>query len=264
MILQSIYTYYYLTARQVCRLHYSHGSFTRAEKLLKELRDNGYLQWDAVPTKRRTGSSPAYYMLAKRGIAYLRKLGFDVSILPYPSEKREQKSLFIPHTLTVNDVLIAACLLEKTMPDIRLAAMKHELFLKRTMKGVVPDGWLDFRLHEKEQVCLSLEIDRDTEGMKVIKQKIHALVSFAKSAYQEVFQTPSITVVFATIGGRERLGNLIKWTEQTLIDLHQTQEADLFRFAAIPQGELDPQWLFFASVWRRPFDTTPLPLFVEE
>src|SRR6266567_4392927 len=103
MILQSIYTYYYLTAKQVCRLHYSPGSFTRAEKLLKELRDNGYLQWDAVPTKRRTGSSPAYYMLAKRGIAYLRKLGFDVSTHPHPSEKKQQKSLFLPHTLAVND-----------------------------------------------------------------------------------------------------------------------------------------------------------------
>jgi hypothetical protein len=184
MILQSVYTYYYMTANQVCRLHYSPGSFTRVEKLLKELRDNGYLQWDAVPTKRRTGSSPAYYMLARRGVAYLRKLGFDVSILPYPSEKKEQKSLFIPHTLTVNDVLIAACLLEKTVPDIRLAAMKHELFLKRTMQGVVPDGWLDFRLHEKEQVCFSLEVDRGTEDQKPFRQKYAPWCVLQRAAIQ--------------------------------------------------------------------------------
>ena len=61
MILQSVYTYYYLTAKQVCRLHYSPGSFTRVEKLLKELRDNEYLQWDFLPVRRRFGSSPAYW-----------------------------------------------------------------------------------------------------------------------------------------------------------------------------------------------------------
>src|SRR5262249_31095417 len=90
-ILKSVYTYYYLTARQVQRLHYSPGSFTRVEKLLKELRDNHYLQWDFLPVKRRFGSSPAYYMLSRRGISYLRTIGCDVSLLPYPSSLKAQK-----------------------------------------------------------------------------------------------------------------------------------------------------------------------------
>src|SRR5205823_9329275 len=145
-ILKSLYDYYYLTAKQVCRLHYSPGSFTRVEKLLKELRDNEYLQWDFLPVKRRFGSSPAYYMLAKRGVSYLRKLGYDVSILPSPSEKRQLKSLFIPHTISVNDLLIAANLLPRVVPAYSLSTMRHELFLKRMMKSsVIPDGWLDFR-----------------------------------------------------------------------------------------------------------------------
>ena len=261
-ILKSVYTYYYLTAKQVCRLHYSPGSFTRAERLLKELRDNEYLQWDFLPVKRRVGSSPAYYMLAKRGVAYLRSLGFDVSILPYPSEKKELKSLFLPHTMAVNDFLIASTLVAQVIPHIRLFQMKHELLLKRTMKGrVIPDGWLDFRINENEQVCFWLEMDRATQDGKIIKQKIQAMVLFAKDTYQQVFHTPSLTIVFATIGETGRLHNLIKWTEQVLADLHETQEADLFRFAAIPEGELDPAWLFFTPIWSRPFDTTPLPLF---
>jgi len=260
-ILKSVYTYYYLTAKQVCRLHYSPGSFTRVEKLLKELRDNEYLQWDFLPVKRRFGSSPAYYMPARRGVAHLRKLGFDVSMLPYPSEKKELKSLFLPHTLTVNDVLIAAFLLEKTVPDIRLAAMKHELFLKRTMQGVVPDGWLDFRLHEKEQVCFSLEIDRGTEDQKPFRQKIRALVRFAKGSYAKVFETPSITIVFATPAGALRLNTIRAWTEKELTELHETAEADLFRLGEIPDTEFDPRWLFLEPHWYRPFDTTPVALF---
>jgi len=261
-ILKSVYTYYFLTAKQVCRLHYSPGSFTRVEKLLKELRDNQYLVWDFLPVKRRFGSSPAYYMLAKRGIGYLRTLGCDVSMLPYPSTLKAQKSLFIPHTLSVNDYLIAASLLSQTSPHIRLIEMKHELILKRTMKGdVVPDAWLDFRIHDKEQICLWLELDRQTQSLKKISQKIHSMVLFARNAYQQVFHTPSLTIVFATTGGSERLSSLIKWTEQELSQMREVHEGDLFRFASIPEGELDPQYVFFTPMWVRPFDRISLPLF---
>lgn len=259
-ILKSLYTYYYLTAKQVCRLHYSPGSFTLVEKLLKELRDNEYVQWDFLPVKRRFGSSPAYYMLAKRGISYLRKLGFDVGILPYPSEKRELKSLFIPHTISVNDVLIAANLLPRGVSAYSLAKMRHELFLKRTMKGsVVPDGWLDFR-YGNEQICFWLEVDRGTEDVRVFRQKIKAMLTFAKMQYQEMFQTPSITIIFATTAGEPRYKHMLSWTEQTLTEMQQTHEADLFRFAAIPEGEVNPSWLFFEPLWTPPFADTPLPL----
>ena len=100
--------------------------------------------------------------------------------------------------MTVNDVLIAASLLPRIASDISLHEMRHELLLKRTMRSVViPDGWLDFR-RGNEQTCFWLEVDRGTEDVKVFRQKIHSLVTFAKSSYQELFATPSITIVFAT------------------------------------------------------------------
>lgn len=259
-ILKSLLTYYYLTAKQVCRLHYSPGSFTRVEKLLKELRDNGYLQWDFLPVKRRFGSSPAYYMLTKRGIAYLRHLGKDVSLLPYPSEKKELKSLFLPHTMTINDFLIASSLLPNVAPDVCLCEMRHELLLKRTMKGpVIPDGWLDFR-RSTEQICFWLEVDRGTEDVRIFKEKIRSLVRFAKTGYEEVFHTSSITIVFATTAGNLRLQNMLIWTQQTLSEMGETQEADLFRFGVIPEGELNPTWLFFEPFWTVPWSDTPLSL----
>lgn len=259
-ILKSLYSYYYLTAKQVCRLHYSPGSFTRVEKLLKELRDNGYIQWNFLPVKRRFGSSPAYYMLAKRGVSYLRRLGLDMSVLPYPSEKKQQKSLFLPHTMTVNEFLIAASLLSRVAPDVCLFDMRHELLLKRMIKGsVIPDGWLDFR-RGTEQTCFLLEVDRGTEDVKVFREKIRALVRFAKTHYQEVFHTPSITIVFATTAGSGRLQNILTWTRQTLTEIGETQEADLFRFGLIPEGELDPAWLFFEPFWTVPGGVTSLSL----
>jgi len=260
-ILKSVYTYSYLTAKQVCRLHYSPGSFTRVEQLLKELKDNTYLHWDFLPVKRRFGSSPAYYRLAKRGVSYLRMLGFDTSILPYPSEKKEVKTIFLPHTMAVNDVLIASSLLPRFAPDITLVEMRHELLLKRTMKSpVIPDGWLDFR-RDNEQTCFWLEVDRGTEDVKVFRQKIRALVTFAQTSYQAVFGTSSITILVATTAGTVRLNTIRKWIEQELTEMQQTREADLFRIAAIPEGELDPMRLFFDSCWACPFGTTTLPLF---
>lgn len=259
-ILDSLYNYYYLTAKQVCRLHYSPGSLTRVEKLLKELRDANFLQWDFLPVKRRFGSSPAYYMLAKRGISYLRRLGKDVSLLPYLSEKRQLKSLFIPHSIAVNDFLIAASLLPRVVSDICLHDIHHELLLKRTMKGtVIPDGWLDFR-RGNEQNCFWLEMDRGTEDVRVFREKIRSLVKFSKTSYQEVFHTPSITIVFATTAGSARLKNILTWTQQTLSEMSEKHEADLFRFASIPEGELDPAWLFFEPLWIAPFRDTPLSL----
>ena len=259
-ILKSLYTYYYLTAKQVCRLHYSPGSFTRVERLLKELRDNNYLQWGVLPTKRRFGSSPAYYMLAKRGVSYLRRLGKDVSLLPYPSEKKELKSLFVPHTMAVNDFLIAASLLSRVAPDMSLVEMRHELYLKGTMKGsVIPDGWLDFH-RNNEQMCFLLEVDRGTEDIRIFKEKIRSLVTFAKTGYQEVFHTPSITIIFATTAGSSRCNSMLTWTQQTLSEMNELQEADLFRFGTIPEGELDPTWLFFEVFWTMPGSESPLPL----
>ncbi len=260
-ILKSVYTYSYLTAKQVCRLHYSPGSFTRVEQLLKELKDNTYLHWDFLPVKRRFGSSPAYYRLAKRGVSYLRMLGFDTSILPYPSEKKEVKTIFLPHTMAVNDVLIAGSLLPRFAPTINLVEMRHELLLKRTMKSpVLPDGWLDFR-RDNEQTCFWLEVDRGTEDVKVFRQKIRALVTFAQTSYQAVFGTSSITILVATTAGTVRFTTIRKWIEQELTEMQQTREADLFRIAAVAEGELDPMWLYFDSCWACPFGTTTLPLF---
>ena len=105
-----------------------------------------------------------------------------------------------------------------------------------------------------------LEVDRGTEDVKVFREKIRSLVTFSKSGYQEVFHTPSITIVFATTAGNVRCTNMLTWTKQTLSDMHEPQEADLFRFATIPQGDLDPAWLFFEPFWTVPGGVSPLSL----
>ena len=155
---------------------------------------------------------------------------------------------------------IAASLLPRVAPEYRLCEMRHELSLKRTMKGsVIPDGWLDFR-RGIEQTCFLLEVDRGTEDVKVFREKIRCLVTFAKSGYQEEFHTPSITIVFATTAGSSRCNNMLTWTAQTLSNMREPQEADLFRFALIPEGDLDPAWLFFEPFWTVPGGVSPLSL----
>src|SRR5947209_10619302 len=83
--------------------------------------------------------------------------------------------LHIQHSLCVNDVLIAGSLLEKRVPGVTLRTLQHEWILKHTPLlvpleekevGLVPDGFLDFRVviqGASYQTGIWLEVDKGTE-----------------------------------------------------------------------------------------------------
>jgi hypothetical protein len=62
--------------------------------------------------------------------------------------------MLLYHTPAVNDFLIAVVLLPHTKQDITVNDIKHDLTLKCTQTTVVPDGWIDFRVNKKTQVCI--------------------------------------------------------------------------------------------------------------
>lgn len=278
--LRAVYRYHMLKPDQLTRRYYSRGSLTFVKARLKQLTDHGYLDANEQPTTR--GRSPFYYTLANRGIRYLKEAGFEVNRYYRPSRKVEYLP-FLLHTFSVNDVLIAAELLTEDMPQLTLAEMQHELVLKQDpckipvgrerLSGgrsiaakhisIVPDGWLDFRYDrgtgtQERRMCIWLEVDRGTVGMKDFKEKAIAILSFYKSgAYQKRFGTNSLRVAFATTDGMTRVKQMRTWLSDVLTK-QQEKPGTAERFLCMAlSDEIDPHALFLTPIWYVPFDNTP-------
>jgi hypothetical protein len=276
--LRLIYHYHLLTPEHITRRYYSPGSLTFVKARLKVLVDHGYLEANAQPTTR--GRSPFYYTLAGAGIKYLKEAGLEVNTYYRPSRKVEYLP-FLLHTFAVNDILIAAELLTQANPEVTLADMQHELALKqdpckvpvvRSGKEsspttryvtIVPDGWLDFRYDrgkeaQERRMCIWLEVDRGTVGMKDFKEKAAAILAYYRSgAYHQRFGTSSLRVAFATTDGTARVRQMRAWLRDVIT--RQPERASMserFVCTALP-AEIDPQALFLTPVWYVPFDETP-------
>lgn len=271
-ILRAVGRYHYLSARQTTRaLVYSPGSLTLIQSKLKRLVDAGFLQRIFLPrANQHAGSSPLVYSLASRGRHYLQDMGLSAPSRQRPSEEaeRERSLLFLPHTLAVNDFLIAADLLSLRYPEVSLEGMIHERGLRRepvyvSEKGrivpIVPDGWIDLLLSGNLQMCLVLELDRGTVEQRAWRRKIRSLLAYARGPYQERFGTTSLTVAVVTTAGEKRLGSLLRWTEAE-IGTDCGGDADLFRLTGISAEEASPEAIFGQPVWYRPGDEAPVPL----
>lgn len=251
-ILRSMYVFPYLTGKQLTRLLYSPGSYKEVLAKLKRLYDNGYVLRKPLPSHIQAGSVPYVYWLATVGRHYLQTLGYDFTNWRNPSDMKLVHSAHLWHVLAVNDVLIAGANLASTHADLRLADIRHDFTLKRTMQApVIPDGWLDFRIREHEQQCIWLELDRGTEKLHAVKSKIERLVAYATSGYAQHFGTPAITIAVATTEGEHRIREMVAWCEQQLAAMGEVQEADLFRFIALPE-QYDAS-LYITPVWSVPF-----------
>src|SRR5438105_751396 len=75
-----LYHLHMARAEQLCRLHYSDGSFKHVREMLRILCEHKYVQFDAMPIKSiKATRSPYFYTLDKLGIEYLRAAGLDVN-----------------------------------------------------------------------------------------------------------------------------------------------------------------------------------------
>jgi Replication-relaxation len=115
------------TAGQLTRIHYRAGTLKTVKARLKQLVDAGYLVADTVPT--RLFRSPYYYLLTEKAFRYLAGQGLDTGEVSRPSG--QHGTLFIDHSLELNDVLISAALLFKATPTCYLDSFTHEQVLKR-------------------------------------------------------------------------------------------------------------------------------------
>ena len=112
---------------------------------------------------------------------------------------------------------------------------------------------------------MALELDRGSEAVTRWRQKVQALLAWAKGPYPKLFGTTILTIAVIVAMEQQserRLLALLRWTEAELRDSGQEREADLFRFTAQDFDDLtvSPEQLFLADTWYRPFDSHALPL----
>lgn len=204
------------------------------------------MQSDVIPSRRfRT---PYYYTLDRAGVKYLAGLGCDVSAA-WRAGRQLHQALFVAHTLELNDVLISALQVGR-VSDYQLASFTHERVLKRTPYKtghvtLIPDAYLEFR-HGGRRLPVLLEHDRGTEEQHYFRRRIRGYVAFLRGrAYERLFGTTTMSVVFTTFVSAQRVEQLRAWTRAELKG--EPSLLPVFCFAHL-KPPLDPQvWL--SAIW---------------
>lgn len=267
-----LYHLHLASAEQLTRLHYSKGSLKAVKAKLRLLADHGYVQIDELPTKRLR--SPYHYLLDTKGVDYLKEIGMDVQKAFRSSKEVHTSSLFVAHTLELNDIIVSAALLKRVSSSHWLESFIHERELKaRPYKAswqggafsLIPDAFLIFRLivpdGRQRRMPIVIEHDRGTEEQYYFRRRIRAyLMMLRNEGYKELFGVGGITIAFTTSAGVERLRKMREWT---IKELEATGESpsvgNLFHFTLLTKP-LEPRSLWLEPYWVTLYSNQPVSL----
>jgi Replication-relaxation len=259
-----------LTAKQLCRLHYSSGTWKAVRAKLKLLEKYGYVQHDNVPTK--CTRSPYYYTLGKLGVQYLKEVGMDINESFRAGKEVDKHALFVQHTLELNDVIISAALLKRSS-NYWLDTFIHERELKRTPYKahwhggnftLIPDAYLYFRVNIGERQlykAVLLEHDRGSEEQHYFRRRIQAyLVMLKNKGHTERFKVNSVVIAFTTSAGEQRLKKMREWTLKELEESGDKETlGPAFYFTSLTKP-IEPRELWLEPCWYLPYEGQPLAL----
>ncbi len=163
-----------LTAEQVRRLRgWAMLNYTRST--LKRLEQAGYIQRFRLRNPLINGSAPLVAALSTQGWQVVEQLGEDIVGTYQARRERGASHLFLPHTLAINDVLIAAMTLPgaRSWRSMRASRMRMLDMLRRGPRTVtvIPDAWLELG-YGGYAYPLALELDRGTEEQRRWRQKV--------------------------------------------------------------------------------------------
>ncbi|MGI8961522.1 MAG: replication-relaxation family protein [Bryobacteraceae bacterium] len=271
--------YFLLTPHQINRLLYKGGVQNRYSQL-RALATDKYLQVVNLGRHNPYGRAPIAYALGSAGRTVLMKLGNDVPkrLRIYATKgettdgKDEDIPMHRPHTLAVNDFLIAAELVSN--PHISFFRFVHEktLFSQRLpvvlpsgkATSIAPDAFIEFRISDsrgRHRACLIHEEDLGTEHRPAWTNKILAHLECMKGMYQDRFDVKRFAFTVHTTKGEDRLEELCQWTEKVLLDQNVGKAIrNSFYFSSFSAETASPNQLFIAPVWYRAFRERPLPI----
>jgi hypothetical protein len=273
-IINDLAEFYYLTISQLMTVEgYQESSRSYMYRQVNDLVAEDYVF--ALP--QQVVTQPRLYTLTSKGRKAASFLGKtpDTRFRPGEEKERGENGVFVAHTIAVTNVLIAARLLAKRVPAIRLNRMLTERELKRTIyvrlpgEGtpqrnicIEPDGALDFTVKDMWQDFIYVEVYRHHLNKERFQRKIQGYVTVvATGLHERLFQTPAMSVaVIATI---DKLKETLKqWTEEALGAIQRSDAGDRFFFCHMDTATTNPEDMFLSPVWEQAFDMRKTPLIV--
>jgi Replication-relaxation len=187
-VIQLLYHYRILSQSQLEKL--LGKSRSRVQQVMMRLYHHEYVERLFLPVLFE-GRSPTLYILDKRGMMLLQRLGIE-DMSGQPSKKLSP--MFLEHTLAINDGRIAvahACeqqgwsvLTWKTENDLKA---DYDRVILQTKSGktqsisVVPDSYFVIELPGRGVSNFFLELDRGTMTLDRFRTKVAAYVAYYKT-----------------------------------------------------------------------------------
>jgi hypothetical protein len=277
-ILRAVNRFRYLTAAQLNRVLWPDNTRDEnryAQRRLKHLAEAGYLQAVRDLPRPAVGTAARVYAVARRGRDALRELGESVPDYYRPSETDQalHNPLFMPHTLAVIDVLIAAERLTQEEPDVKFEQLLLERDLRRlqckvevpAVQGplqsrrvtVVSDAVFTLVVNGTPQHFV-LELDRDTERRVAWQRKVAALTLWIASPDSRGLLPGPYVFVMVVTPTWQRREQLRLWTAQELRarSLYD-QYAPIYAITDVSPVATEPVDFFTGSYWYPPFTGSP-------
>jgi protein involved in plasmid replication-relaxation len=279
LVLRAVNRFRYLTASQLNRLLWPGNTRDKgryAQLRLKSLADGQYLQvLDGLPRPGSGGTAPYIYALARRGRRVLTDLGEPVPAYYRPGELDAvvHNPLFMPHTLAVIDVLIAAERLTHANPAIRFTQLRSERELRqRSMRvtvlashdtatarhiTVVPDAVFSLAVAGVTQDFV-LELDRGSERRVVWQRKVAALTAWIDAPAGEALLPSEYLRLIVVTTSPARREQLRVWTGEELTARGLLGNyGRLFAISDSSPVALSPEEFFAGAHWHPPFAGSP-------
>lgn len=245
----------YLTVDQIQRLEYPKPSARSwCQERLKRLYHYGYLDRVYKPIAPGQGSSPAIYVLDKKGrdlIAAEREIT-KAEVGWERGADLDKALLFLDHSLAINDIRISFILACKHMgyklnwiDERTLRGANMPDYVEDTYGGRVPivaDGHLTVCLPDGRRASHFLELDRGRQDVQQFRRKVRGHTTYANSGqYEQRYSTRSLRVLIITTAGERRLEELKRWTEAE-------GGGDLFWFTTIERAT--PDSILTQAIWQ--------------
>lgn len=214
-IVRLVYDYRVLSQNQLERL--LGRSRSTVQRLLRRLYDHRYLERVFLPISY-FGSSPALYILDRRGIDLLQRMGVD-NFVGLPS--KQMSAMYLEHTLATNEFRIAVSLacqrngweVETWLTDNEMKADYDRVKIpsRKQPVSLIPDSYFSIHVPDRGTTNFFLELDRGTMPIKRFREKLEAYVAYYKTgAFTKRYAAKGFRVLTVVDGiGEGRVENLV-------------------------------------------------------
>jgi len=258
-LIHTVYTHRVLRRDQIERLYFP--SKNTANARLRRLHLHGYLARRRLPVEYGQGSGQWLYMLARRGAQLLAQTqGIGIEDTAWRRSHNHVSTLFLEHTLMVNDFRIAMTLaakqtgarIERWLREEDLKQRPDRVWLasthgRRRQVALIPDAYCTLAESDR-RAHFFLEADRATESNGRWSQKVEAYLAYVRSGgYARRYGSNCLRVLTVTTG-EKRMLNLLRSTRRA-------GGGAMFWFTTLSQARAES--ILSAPIWRIPGQEAP-------